>query len=612
MTTYLITVSLGPVQGLIAAARRTRDLWCGSWVLSEAARAAARVLHHADPEAQPLIFPFTSDPDRDLKPKTEPGDEANIANILRAQIDLAGPGAAAKLCKQAKEAAENRVRDLGEQAKQRLALAPKDPPLRQEVWDAQIGDIIECFSAWVPIHGNDYAAAGKRLGRVLNERKATRNFAPAPVLATQGLPKSSLDGARETVLPNWPLQHPARRKLGLGQREQLDALGVIKRMAVGAEQFTPYSRIAADAWIRDLSPGQRARIAEHYEPIRALDLATRCTGNGDIYNALPYDGELLFDFRLQNAIAQHRGWYAEAEARFKRLSAALIEIAKARDADGQSIGAPVPYAAIVKGDGDHMGRLLSQARTVEDSRAISKALHDFASSVRRIVRDHCGHAIYAGGDDVLAMVPLISAQDCARKLADQYRERMQGVVRELALDIPADEQPTLSVGIAIGHVMEPLGALRHRAEQAEQLAKGDNETRPRNALAIQLGIRSGGEYRWRARWDDMDAQRALTRLTAGFIAGQLPSRIAYDLGAIDRRLGWLRDDDSDEARGMREAEVLRALDRARAEGGSQPIPPDLQRLLRTEAKTQGLGRLADTLIIARWLAARRAADIGED
>jgi CRISPR-associated protein Cmr2 len=30
MPDYLLTLSLGPVQSLIGAARRTRDLWCGS------------------------------------------------------------------------------------------------------------------------------------------------------------------------------------------------------------------------------------------------------------------------------------------------------------------------------------------------------------------------------------------------------------------------------------------------------------------------------------------------------------------------------------------------------------------------------------------------------
>jgi CRISPR-associated protein Cmr2 len=610
MTPYLITISLGPVQGLIAAARRTRDLWCGSWVLSEAARAAAWVLHQADPKAQPLIFPYTADPDHDLTPKDQPGDEANIANILRARITLSDAKAAAKLCADARKAATTRLHELGEQAKQRLGKL--DKPLRRDVWETQIGDILECFSAWVPIEQDDYAAAGKRLGRLLNERKATRDFAQSQELKTTGLPKSSLDGARETVLPaDWPLLHPARRKLGLGSGEQLDALGVIKRMAVGAEQFTPYARIAADAWIADLTETQRERIADAYEAIRDLDLATRCTGNDGIYAAMPYDGELLFDFRLQNAMNEH-DWFPEGKERLRRLRDVLTAIARERDPTGQSIGAPVPYAAILKADGDHMGRLLSQARTVEQSRAISEALHRFASSVRGIVRDpHRGHAIYAGGDDVLAMVPLTSAQACARQLADQFSTIMQGVVREQRLDILDDEQPTLSVGMAIGHVMQPLGALRARAEQAEKLAKGDDQPFPRNTLAIQLGIRSGGEYRWRARWGDAKALDVLAQLRDGFANDRLPSRVAYDLGAIDRRLSWLRDADA-AAPGMRGAEVIRMLDRARADGGSTPIPDALQQLLRAEAEAQGLGPLANTLIIARWLAARSAADVGED
>ena len=64
MERFLVTLSLGPVQSLIGAARRTRDLWCGSWLLSEAARAAARILHQRQPGC--LIFPCPEDPDTDL------------------------------------------------------------------------------------------------------------------------------------------------------------------------------------------------------------------------------------------------------------------------------------------------------------------------------------------------------------------------------------------------------------------------------------------------------------------------------------------------------------------------------------------------------------------
>jgi hypothetical protein len=41
MTQHVLLISLGPVQEFIASARRCRDLWFGSWVLSELAKAAA-------------------------------------------------------------------------------------------------------------------------------------------------------------------------------------------------------------------------------------------------------------------------------------------------------------------------------------------------------------------------------------------------------------------------------------------------------------------------------------------------------------------------------------------------------------------------------------------
>jgi CRISPR-associated endoribonuclease Cas6 len=38
---YLLSISIGPVQDFIASARRSRDLWFGSWLLSQLSKAAA-------------------------------------------------------------------------------------------------------------------------------------------------------------------------------------------------------------------------------------------------------------------------------------------------------------------------------------------------------------------------------------------------------------------------------------------------------------------------------------------------------------------------------------------------------------------------------------------
>ena len=608
MPRFLITLSLGPVQSLIADARRTRDLWCGSWLLSEAARAAARALHERHPGC--LIFPCPDNPDEDLKPQDTPREAANIANILRAEAPISDRTEVLALCDEARRAAALRVQNLGERARRLLGA-----PVREDVWRTQVDDILESFAAWVEIADGDdgYPAAGKRLGAALNARKATRDFQPCRPLAGPGLPKSSLDGARETVLPHWPAEEPARVKLRLSQGEQLDALGVIKRMAGDAEQFTALPRIAADSWIERLTADQRQRLQEAYEPLVKAGHATRVRGNADTYAALPFDGHLLYPSRRENALARGREQHASRAGStglqaIEAFQQCVTEISRERTAGGHSVGTAVPYAAILKADGDRMGQLLSRARTAEESRDISRALHRFASNVPRIVRDHRGHAIYAGGDDVLALLPLERAPDCARRLAGAFSENLGEIGNDMQL---ANERPTLSVGLGIGYVIEPLGALRALADRAEQHAKGDTTQTQRNALAILLKIRSGGELRWRAQWSDTRAFEALSRFTAAYRTGELPTRAAYDLRDIDRRLAWLRHGDDETARGMRRAEVERMLDRARRDGGSKKIPRELRDLIRNRADGQRLDETADTLIIARWLAARTASDLGE-
>ncbi len=602
MPRYLITLSLGPVQSLIEAARRTRDLWCGSWLLSESARAAAQVLQ--DAHSGCLIFPCPEDPAQELRPQHEPGDSANIANILRAEVELPDAQAARALCAQAKAAAAERLIALGEQARRQLKV-----DLRDEVWNAQIGDLLEGFAAWVEIPAGDdgYTQASAKLGATLAARKATRDFAPAVRLSTPGLPKSSLDGALETVLPDsdrWSETFQARRQLGLSRGEQLDALGVMKRLAGNAEQFTAYSRIAADPWIRTLAGEHQRALCAAYEPLVRQGLATRVSGNAGHYDALPYDAQMLYGFRLENALSARSEDGLEPDER--RALEALQRVLKGLP---EGTDAPVPYAAILKADGDRMGALLQEARTTADSRAISRALHGFASRVRATVRLHHGHAIYSGGDDVLALLPLPDAVPCAKALAEDFAQVMGEVARDLGID--PGKYPTLSAGLGIGHLMEPLGSLRARAGRAEHLAKGDREPNPRNAMAIILGIRSGGELEWRANWDDTSSFAALGQFTAAYCEGQLPSRAAYDLRAIDRRLAWLREDKTAPAAGMRAAEVARMLERARTEGGTKEVDTPFRDLILERARAESLADLADTLILARWLSARAAADLGE-
>ncbi len=71
---HLLAISVGPVQGFIAAARRTRDLWFGSYLLSEISRAVAKAIEN---QGGQLIFPASSDAD-------------NVANVILAELGSGG------------------------------------------------------------------------------------------------------------------------------------------------------------------------------------------------------------------------------------------------------------------------------------------------------------------------------------------------------------------------------------------------------------------------------------------------------------------------------------------------------------------------------------------
>lgn len=607
MATFLVMLSLGPVQSLIGAARRTRDLWCGSWLLSEASRAAAWSLH--DFQSESLIFPCLNDPESALAPQDSPGNAANIANVLLARFVQTDETAVRCACNQAQIAATNRLKELGETAYKK---AGGKPQVNRCVWDAQVGDILESFSAWTRIGDEEdaYKKALDRIGSTMAARKATRDFQPS-AWTKSGHRKSSLDGAFETVLED-NVELGTRRKLRLSDGEQLDALGLMKRLAGDSEQFTAYSRIAADPWIQQLKcedPCRLKALCLAYEVLVGTELATRVSGNDGAYTDLPYDAQMLYDFRLENALEVEKGYKKGKKgiAALKGLQTVLADIR-----GNKELSKPVPYAAILKADGDRMGALLSQATAADESRQISKSLHEFASAVRKKVRAHRGHAIYAGGDDVLAMIPLENALPCAKALAEDFANALRPVAEQLCLS--RCEWPTLSVGIGIGHLMEPLGKLRARADEAEHLAKGDATSNPRNAVGVVLGVRAGAELTWRAQWTDHCAINALDSFMKAYRAEELSSRTAYDLRRIDLQLAWLREDADEDAEnvatGIRESEATRMLARKKTKDG-QAIPQELRELILKRLKAEGLHTLADTLIIARWLSARTNSDLGE-
>lgn len=600
MTTHLIELALGPVQGFIAAARRSRDLWAGSYLLSGCARAAGKALLDG---GATLIYPVA-----ERVHQISDEENSNLSNVLLASVEC-DSAEAATLARKAQEAARSWLRQQADDALREW----KQVGVREDIWARQVADALESFGAWCRVD-SDYRTAYNATKAALGARKNTRNFIPMfePEDSTgAGIPKSSLDGLRESVLPKDGKRFPA--KFGVAAGEQLDALGCIKREIGRSERFTALTRIAADGWLQQLTQKSLEKLRAAYEPLVG-DYATRSEGNAGCYADFPFDAGLLYPERLDVAIR-------DAQAEGVRALADLSALKRTLGSLWKEYGPPCPYAAIVVADGDRMGRFIDKAQTAQQHSAVSRAIAAFADQVPEIARKHRGHSIYNGGEDLMVLFPLAGVVEGSRALADAFNNAMQGVINDLLgaekeKEKKNDDLPTLRVGAAICHVQEPLGLIRQYGDAAEKFAKGDAGVAGQgNALGIQLYVRAGHVVPWRARFDNKKQDfEALETWVKDYADGKLPGKLAYRI-----RQAWMdgRNDglDADIIR----IEVERAIKHASERGGETGI--DAKVIERLQARAErwksdsdptGHGGLIDELILARWLSARSAKDLGRE
>lgn len=492
MNSLLLAISVGPVQEFIAAARRTRDLWFGSYLLSEISKAVARSLSE---NGGKLIFP-------NLDTNLEPGHpEINVSNVILAELSTDNP---AKIAATAKCAAKDCwmcfAKETFDEAR---------GVIRSEIWDDQVNDVIEFYAAWVERSGT-YLEDRKRLMRLLAGRKNCRDFQPANGRA--GVPKSSLDGQRESVLKDpekWHEQFRARLRVRKG--EQLDVVGLVKRVAGGTQPYPSVSRIAADPWVRGNVNGLdlvKAACEVLGTPvIRKLDLSD-AKGHPH-FTAFGFEGTAVYKSR-------HHELIEETEVTDDELFAL-------REALGQ-LPEPSPYLSVLVADGDRIGAAISKLETPGKHREFSNVLATFANDAKRVVNDHNGVLIYAGGDDVLAFLPVDTSLACARKLHDKFGELLSSYKNDDGLS------PTLSVGIAIGHFMDNLEDLLDYGRVSEKAAK---KVDGKDALAVHLHKRGGGPIEVKASWKEKDVKASLDIRLVKFaelmLDGTIPTKLPYEL-----------------------------------------------------------------------------------
>lgn len=328
--------------------------------------------------------------------------------------------------------------------------------------------------------------------------------------------------------------------------------------------------------------------------------------------------EMLFPEAIQGLA---EGWEARGgtgkQALFEAHAENVRELRQATKKQG--IAPPAKHIAVLAMDGDRIGRLLlgSEERIpatwkdvlhphavelmrennqvkaagwpdlLDAHRLVGPALHAYISRAlaafsHRVVpwvveREFSGRLIYAGGDDLLCLVPGDEALDLAARLQqlfcapwvidnrpeeeafgwrhrdgkhfeyDQADARRRFAIPDFSgtepVRLPKNAQAipllgtgqTLSAGIAHAHYKTPLSRL---AEQARGLLKNlAKDKAGRGAVAMSHASRNGTKAEFAMQWND-NAHANLKAVIQGFAKkGSLPGRLPYKLREDTGRLG---------------------------------------------------------------------------
>lgn len=519
--------TVGPVQGFVAQARRTRDLWAGSLLLSAlSAHAMAPVIESASVnEGTGLVRPAValgSDTPaggllsavQEIRAGHTPVSNPTLGSLPNAFKAIVPNDFDPRACDEALQEAWRRVAEAV--WTRFVAGSARLGSSTQAIWQRQVDGFWE--TSWVLVSEEDAAAEEGWLARRKNWR--THMHAPEPgdkctlmgnLQELSGYSRAAGQTERSKQDTFWASVRRAKGvyDLDLADGERLSAVALIKRLyprigeaALGwdlqeAAFWPSTTAIATRPWVkraRSVAPEKCEDVAKAFRqgvdgdrggPFR--EFAGR---HADDFERL--DSRLYFRDRLGNADVN----WTDSEA-CKTAGEALKRLQGVT-----GIGRPSNYYALLVMDGDRLGQLLSTRSMTEAD--ISSALDRFTAQVTDIIEAADGVTVYAGGDDVLALLPVPQAIRAARELREAYGTAFDGnrlATASTALLIASDGVPLRTV----------LETARHLLDEVAKERNG------RDSLVVRSLDGNEGGIEWVSTWHDEQGRfvtEALEKLAA--------------------------------------------------------------------------------------------------
>lgn len=654
-------LTLGPVQGFVAQARRTRDFWAGSFLLSWMAGVA---MHAVQRQGGEVEFP---EPDAGfLTAMTGQCISADDANSGEARWPVQGslpnrfkalgakvdrhfvPGRVVQELKQAWQALADHVWEADLEAPLQ-AMGESQYRTTREIWQRQVEAFWEV--SWVVTE--DASAAD-----LLDRRKNWRSHWPAEeggvtcmMMAAQQELSGTLSPHADALKAFWG---PLRRQLKNGdvdlrEGEVLSALAFIKRRFVrhfadyrcdfGHEETDTLTlkavslkgwelptsvpsvmHLAAAPWLMRQLGAAREDQSVRLALASQLERGRDTLGLPELRSPLPGLKEAFTDAQLPAELAGvdpsvFFSQVLENPGRFPDVDTLRLQSGLNALRHESRLGEPAPFYAILLMDGDSLGSQLADANKQQP---ISRALNRFTRSVPALVEKHQGFLVYAGGDDVMALLPVTSALACATELRGCYASCFADEASKADVSLTT----SLSGAVLFCHIKRPLtGVLQDAHHVLDDIAK---EQAGRDALAIRVWQPGGIHLTWAQPWEvalapvsgGVTAPHDAPSLVMATLAAKLrehddarfTNKFLFKVMALAERLPLSVDDEAgrDLLHALVRAELLHSgLRLSRDSAGSTALNQLVSELLH---QAQPVIRQADTPASA-W---QRAASINTD
>ena len=178
------------------------------------------------------------------------------------------------------------------------------------------------------------------------------------------------------------------------------------------------------------------------------------------------------------------------------------------------------YICIVQADGDNVGKAVSHSKLPDGKvKEISEALLKFGEKAKVAIEDYGGFPIYAGGDDLLFIAPVVGNDytyifQLLKKLDNESFGEVKRIVDECKLQTEDDKKidihASLSFGVSITYYKYPLyealesarGLLFNKAKHVEG----------KNAIALNLRKHSGGAFYLELSNSDKDLEKVFENI----------------------------------------------------------------------------------------------------